>query len=244
MQISQNIDPYQHVSNIYSHLMNFVSYKWWATYIYAITQNRTVKKPTVLEIGAGNCSLGKYIMKFYPNYIASDISINMLKISKAKLNKVCCDMSSLPFNTQFDLIISAFDSINYITNKRKLLKTFKEVSNLLSEKGVFTFDTALENNSYKHEKNANGEWKSSGFKYSRESKFYVNSRIHKNIFLIKYPDGTIVKEIHKQKIYPFHTFYEMAEKSGLKIVNCYKAFSLQKGKAESDRVQFIMQKDN
>ena len=243
MQKSINTDPYQHVSNIYSHLMNFVSYKWWAIYVYSIIKNKTIKEPAVLEIGAGNCSLGKHIIKNYPNYVASDISVNMLKKSNSKLNRVCCDMSSLPFNKKFDLIISAFDSINYITNKTKLLKTFNEISNLLNPNGIFTFDTALENNSYKHEKNASGEWKSSGFKYSRESKFYVNSKIHKNIFIIKYPDGSTVKEIHKQKIYPFYTFYEMADKSGLKIVNCYKAFSLQKGKAESDRVQFIMLKE-
>ena len=38
------------------------------------------------------------------------------------------------------------------------------------------------------------------------------------------------------------TFFDMAEKSGLYVVNCYKAFSYTKGKASSDRVQFIMRR--
>lgn len=239
---SVKIDPYLHVSNIYPHLMNFVSYKWWARYIYTITKNKVVKNPAVLEIASGNCSMAKYLIKFYPNYIASDMSLSMLKTSKHTFNRICCDMSDLPFNKYFDLIFSSFDSINYLTNKKLLLKTFKGISNSLNKKGVFTFDVALENNSYKHEKTANGKWKSSGFVYSRESEFLAGSRIHKNIFKIQYPDGNIYTEIHRQKIYPFQTFYEMAEKSGLYVVNCYKAFSLQKGKATSDRVQFIMKR--
>lgn len=68
------------------------------------------------------------------------------------------------------------------------------------------------------------------------------SKIHKNIFTIEYPDGEIFTEIHRQKIYSYDTFFEIAENSGLYVVNCYKAFSYQKGKAISDRVQFIMKR--
>lgn len=239
---SPNIDPYLHVSNIYPHLMNFVSYKWWARYIYTITKIKTVRKPAVLEIASGNCLMAKYLIKFYPDYIASDISLSMLKASEQNITRVCCDMSCLPFNKKFDLIISSFDSVNYITNKKTLLKTFKGISNLLNKKGIFTFDAALENNSYKHEKTASKKGKISGFIYFRESKFLAGSKIHKNIFTIQYPDGKVFTETHKQKIYPLELFYEIAEKSGLQVVNCYKAFSFQKGKANSDRVQFIMKR--
>ncbi len=68
------------------------------------------------------------------------------------------------------------------------------------------------------------------------------SKIHKNIFTIICPTGEILLETHKQKIYSYDTFFEMAEKSGLYVVNCYKAFSHTKGKASSDRVQFIMKR--
>ncbi len=51
-------------------------------------------------------------------------------------------------------------------------------------------------------------------------------------------------ETHKQKIFSYNTFFDIAEKSGLYVVNCYKAFSFQKGKETSDRVQFIMKRKN
>lgn len=235
-------DPYLHVANIYPHLMNFVSYKWWARYIYTITKPKVVKNPSVLELAAGNCSLAGHLSKLYKNYIVTDISQSMLKDSDIKLVRVCSDMTSMPFNKFFDLILISFDSVNYLLSKKRLLELFKEINNHLTDDGIFTFDAALESNSYKHQKTASTKGNTNGFRYHRKSIFMPLSKIHKNIFTIEYPNGEIFSEIHKQKIYSYETFFEIAEKSGLYVVNCFKAFSYQKGKATSDRVQFIMKR--
>jgi ubiquinone/menaquinone biosynthesis C-methylase UbiE len=224
--------------------MNFVSYKWWARYVFTITKYKTIKNPAVLELAAGNCALAKHLSKMYPNYIASDISFKMLIQGDQKIKRVCCDMVYLPFNKRFDLIISSFDSVNYLTNKKKLLLLFKEVKKSLNTKGIFAFDAALESNSYKHQKTASQKGKTNGYTYLRKSIFLPASRIHKNIFTITYPDGKTITEIHRQKIYSYETFFEAANKSGLYVVNCYKAFSMIKGKATTDRVQFIMKRIN
>jgi len=242
LQNQNQSDPYLHVANIYFHLMNFVSYKWWGRYIYTITKPIVVKNPVVLELAAGNCSLAEHLSKLYKNYLVTDISKSMLNQSKKKLNRVCCDMTAIPFAKKFDLILTSFDSVNYLLSKKRLLIFFKEACNNLAEKGVLTFDVALENNSYKHQKTATTKGRAKGFTYFRKSIFLPASKIHKNIFTVKYPTGEIFTETHKQKIYSYDTFFDMAEKSGLYIVNCYKAFSNTKGKASSDRVQFIMKR--
>ena len=151
-------------------------------------------------------------------------------------------MTAIPFNKKFDLIFSSFDSVNYLMNKKLLLKFFREVEDYLSENGVFTFDAALESNSYKHQKTAITKGKTKGFSYNRKSVFLPKSKIHKNIFTITYPNGKHFQKLHKQKIFSYSTFFDLAEKSNLYVVNCYKAFSYQKGKATSDRVQFIMKR--
>lgn len=242
MPAKKQIDPYLHVSKIYSQLIDFVDYKWWAKYIYSITKNSLPKNPVVLEIGAGNCVLANYLSKHYKKYFASDISLQMLNQKKIPVKKICCNMTSLPFTKKFDLIFSAFDSVNYLLTKKDLLKHFNEVSSHLTENGIFTFDTALENNSYKHQKTANKSGKYKKYFYNRVSLFDPKTKTHKNIFSVIYPDGNIYKETHTQKIFPFNTFFELAEKSGLYVVNCYKAFSYTKGIASSDRVQFIMKR--
>lgn len=242
LPVKNQVDPYQHVAKIYSKLMDFVDYKWWAKYIYSITKKSLPKNPIVLEIGAGNCSLANYLSKHYKKYFASDISFQMLNQKKIAVKKICCDMTLLPIKVKFDLIFSAFDSVNYLLTKKDLLTHFNEVSSHLTENGIFTFDTALENNSYKHQKTASKSGKNKKYLYKRQSVYNKKNQIHKNIFTIIYPDGNIYKEIHTQKIFSFDTFFELAEKSGLYIVNCYKAFSYAKGKASSDRVQFIMKR--
>ena len=63
-------------------------------------------------------------------------------------------MKEIPFKSKFDLIFSSFDSINYLLSKQKVLQHFKQVKNILSDDGIFSFDTALESNSYKHQKTA------------------------------------------------------------------------------------------
>ena len=244
MQKPNLTDPYQHVSNIYPHLMDFISYKWWARYLYIITKSKDVKNPSVLEIAAGNCTLAKHLSKLHEDYLVTDISKSMLNHGTDKLNKVCCDMTALPFKSKFDLILASFDSVNYLKTNKKLLQLFKQVNSLITEKGVFTFDAALESNSYKHQKTATVKGKSKGFTYQRKSIYLPKSRIHKNIFTITYPNGDIFIETHKQKIFSYNTFFDLAEKSGLFVVNCYKAFSFQKGKETSDRVQFIMKRKN
>ncbi|HEX9253457.1 MAG TPA: hypothetical protein VF870_14525, partial [Ignavibacteriaceae bacterium] len=133
-------------------------------------------------------------------------------------------------------------SVNYLLSKKRLLKFFKEAKNHLTENGVLTFDAALESNSYKHQKTATTKGKAKGFKYHRKSIYLPKSKIHKNIFTIFYPNGETFSETHKQKIYSYDTFFEMAEKCGLYVVNCYKAFSHTRGKATSDRAQFIMKR--
>lgn len=209
---------------------------------YSITKFNVVKNPAVLELAAGNCSLADHLSKLYKDYLVTDISKSMLSHSKNKLNKVCCDMTAVPFSKKFDLILTSFDSVNYLLNKKQLLKFFKEANNHLTEDGVLTFDAALESNSYKHQKTATTKGKVKGFKYHRKSIYLPKSKIHKNIFIIVYPNGETFSETHKQKIYSYDTFFEMAEKSGLYVVNCYKAFSYTRGKATSDRVQFIMKR--
>jgi len=237
-------DPYKHVANIYPHLMDFISYKWWARYLYMITKSKRIKNPSVLELAAGTGTLAKHLSKPYKDYLVTDISKSMLNHCTDKLNKVCCDMTALPFKKKFDIIFSSFDSVNYLRSTKNLLQLFKEVNNSLTKNGTFTFDAALESNSYKHQKTATIKGKSSGFTYQRKSVYLPKSKIHKNIFTITYPNGEVFTETHKQKIFSYNTFFDLADKSGLYVVNCYKAFSFQKGKETSDRVQFILRRKN
>ena len=241
-----SLPVYDLVSLIYEELMRDVNYNKWSKYLLdVISEYLDNKDPSVLELASGNCKIARHISKKYHNIIASDLSLPMLQNGKKNfITKVCCDMTSLPFNNKFDLIYSTFDSVNYLFSKRKLLTLFLEVKKILSASGIFTFDVSLEKNSLEFEGSYSVEGKINGYSFTRKSKYNPISRIHKNIFSITDEYGNVKKEIHKQKIYKFETYFDIIAKAGMYVVECLDAFTFNNGNQHSERVQFIIKINN
>jgi SAM-dependent methyltransferase len=235
--------PYEALAVIYDHLMKNVRYDFWAEYIHILVKDYVPRRPKVLELAAGNLKFAKKIHSHFKNIIVSDISFNMLSNSaRTLIPRVCCDMTALPFKGKFDLVVSSFDSVNYLTTKSKLTALFKEVENILTEEGIFTFDVVLENNCITYEQFANRSGNYKGIDFEQISNYDREKKFHKNIFNIFLPTGESVKEVHKQKIYPFFTYFDVISKTNLYVVDCLKTFSFEKADAESERAQFILKR--
>jgi SAM-dependent methyltransferase len=220
--------------------MRKVHYDYWADYIYSITRHFVDENPRVLELASGNCQLAYYLSAYYPKYYATDISLTMLSLGINEVkHKICCDMKFIPFRSKFDLIVSAFDSFNYLLSKKELLSVFNEVKKLMNQQSLFTFDVSLERNSFRHVKDPirNGTYK--GVKYKQETDFNEKTKVHRNVFHITYQDGRAAKEVHLQKIYSFDTYFELMDNAGLSVKECLDAFTYKDGKSTSSRVQFL-----
>jgi SAM-dependent methyltransferase len=233
--------PYEKLAPIYDHVMSHVNYDLWVLYIESIVNTYLSKNSRILELGAGNCRFAKAFAGYYPNLITTDLSPDMLKSSgETCFPKVCCEMTKIPFNSKFDLIYSTFDSVNYLTSKKKLLSLFREVKRILSVEGIFTFDVSLERNSLIHAKELRKSKNHKGIKYLQLSEYNPKNRIHKNIFQIQFDDDSKYTEVHKEKIYKYETYFELMKKAGLYVEKCLETFTSKKGKANSKRVQFIV----
>ncbi|PIW68980.1 MAG: hypothetical protein COW08_09640 [Ignavibacteriales bacterium CG12_big_fil_rev_8_21_14_0_65_30_8] len=235
-------ENYSLVSKIYPHLMRKISYEYWADYLFLISKNFIKRDAFVLELAAGNCTLAKFYNKKYKNIIATDLSFSMLNSSADKsIKKVLCNMISLPFKNSFNLIFSCFDSVNYLLIKKDVNKLFANINNLLSDKGIFTFDVSLENNSRIHIKEPIREGKYKGITYKHTTSYDPKKRIHKNSFEIKLKDKTFT-EVHRQKIYPFIDYFKLLQKNELFVLHCYDAFTFKDATENSNRVQFVVKK--
>jgi len=233
---------YDKVADIYPYLMRTIHYDKWAKYLYEIVKTSVNKNDVILELGAGNGKLADHLRHYFPDIIITDLSFNMLsQDSEYGIKKVCCDMTSIPFNARFTLIYSAFDSVNYLTTKKKLLSFFKEVKRILAEGGIFTFDVSLERNSLKHIKEPFRKGKYKGISFVQKSWYCPKSRIHKNTFNLEIESKSYLEQ-HKQKIYPFEEYFMMIEKAGLYVSECFEAFTFNNGNAECERVQFVVRK--
>jgi SAM-dependent methyltransferase len=234
---------YDSVSLIYDNLMRTVRYDYWADYIYDISSKYIDTKSKVLELGSGNCKLAAFLKKKYKNIIATDLSFQMLRLNKKiTLPKICCNMTRLPFNTKFDLIISTFDSVNYLLYKKDLMNLFKGISTVLSEHGIFTFDVSMEKNSITHSVYPDRVGKVEQIKFTQKSQFNNKNKIHRNIFEIQLANGEKITEIHKERIYSFNDYFILIEKAGLFVTECLEAFSFKDGTRYSKRLQFIVKK--
>jgi len=233
---------YSVLAEIYNYVMRRVRYDRWCEYLYYVTKEYLPDDPKILELAAGNCSLTKLFSKYYNGIIATDLSIHMLKKAVCGCEKVCCNMARLPFRIKFDLIYSTFDSINYIKSKSGLMQMFREVSCIISDTGIFTFDVSMEKNSLKHIEEPVRKGRYKGVSYVHKSEYDREKRIHKNIFTVEDLSGQKSVEVHYQKIYPFETYFEIIPKAGLYVAACYKAFSFTRGSSDSERLQFILKK--
>jgi ubiquinone/menaquinone biosynthesis C-methylase UbiE len=236
-------DNYNKLAHVYEHLMRLVRYDKWADYLYELSKDYLTDNPKTLELACGKGNLAEFISKYYNDIIITDKSFQMLYKSKYEtFKKICCDMTSLPFNSKFDFIFSTFDSINYLTSKKSLLVLFSEVRRVLADNGLFTFDVSLENNSYKHIKTPIRKGNYNGVSYLQKTSYDNNKKIHKNIFEIKFNNSEVYKEIHTQKIYPFEIYFQLLEQAKLYVIGCYDAFTFIKAKASMERVQFLVRK--
>jgi ubiquinone/menaquinone biosynthesis C-methylase UbiE len=237
---SSSIKIYDKVADIYPHLMQTIRYDKWAKYIFKIVNSSVKKSDIVLELGAGNGDLANHFKNYYPHIIITDLSFKMLNQERIYGGlKICCDMTRTPFNTNFNLIYSAFDSINYLTSRKKLLAFFKEIKRILNKGGIFTFDVSLERNSLKHIKEPFRKGNYKGISYVQKSKYNPKSRIHMNFFSMETENGKFY-ENHRQKIYPFEEYFQAIDKSGLYVAECFNAFTFDLGNAECERVQFVV----
>ncbi len=233
--------PYSMVSEIYSDLMEDVNYRRWARYIYFLVKEKINPASEILELASGNCKLVDNLIHKNKKIICTDISKQMLMQSNYD-KKIVCDMTSLPFNKKFDLVISTFDSVNYLLTKKKLLLLFEEVARVLKIDGIFAFDVSLEKNSYIHQRYSKKDGKTKKYHYKRKSIYDPKTRIHSNIFLIKDNYGNLYTEKHKQRIYEFDAYFELLDKAGLYVMNCFKTFTSKQGTVNSDRLQFIVKR--
>jgi SAM-dependent methyltransferase len=237
-------DPYKIVSIIYNHIMKTIGYHEWGKYITSLKEFYAPEAKTFLEIAAGSGKLSNYLGKVFPQIILSDISLSMISQSDKSFNRVCADMKLLPFKTKFDFIYSSFDSINYLMNETNLYDYFSEINNILSENGIFTFDAALENNSIKNARRLNRKGKFKNILFAQNSVYDADKKIHFNKFKLKLENGEIFEEVHSQKIFDFNIYFEISKRAGLSVIACYDAFTFEDANKDSERIQFIMKRNN
>ncbi len=92
------------------------------------------------------CGAGSLLRLIDDNgFEATGVDISRHQVQHARQNAlgatlVVQDVRQLSLDRKFDVVTCMFDSLNYLTTKQDLLKTFRKVNRHLSRSGIFAFD--------------------------------------------------------------------------------------------------------
>lgn len=240
---------YNEFAYLYDKLINDVDYKSWVDYYFKIFQRYGLKPKLGLDLGCGTGNMTVELAKRGIEMTGVDLSEDMLMVAREKsegldilyLNQ---DMAEFELYGTVDFVISSLDCINYVTDKRELLRVFKLVNNYLDPGGLFIFDI---NTSYKLENvignntfvieddNVFFTWQNEYDKKKKICDFYLT-------FFCKEGNGyTRFDEQHSERAYEIDEIKTLIESSGMKLLKVYNSLSFDNPKKNSERVFFVAQ---
>lgn len=207
-----------------------------------------------LDLACGTGNVSSILVNNFSNTYLVDMSEDMLEMACFKFMEqntkamiVHQDMTKLNLNHKFDLITCVLDSTNYILEDNKLLDYFKSVYNHLKDEGIFIFDI----NSFYKLTNILGN---NIFTYNEEDVFYTwENTLKDNIvnmfltFFVKDNESELYErfeEEHYERAYTEEEIESFLSKANLKILNKFDGYSNNKVSKESERILYVIGKDN
>ena len=211
-------------------------------------------EPIIADLGCGTGSMCAELAARGYDVIGIDNSPQMLAEARRKAADRG-DSNILFLEQELDAIdlygtvgafVSTIDSVNYLTDKRRLRRLFKLVSNYLQPGGLFVFDV---NTEYKMQDIiGNGVfyeitddicylWKSNYVKSDRVSTFDLT-------FFIRGAGGGWDRfdEIHRQRAYSLGDFQEAARGTGLEFTGLFNFLSYRKPSDHAAKINYVLQK--
>ncbi len=236
-------------AHIYDALMDDIPYGEWADHYHRLFKRFGCKTRLGLDLGCGTGSMTVELARRGAEMIGVDLSADMLAVAEEKAAAAGLDILYLNQDmTQFELygtvdfIVSSLDCVNYITDKRDLLRVFKLVNNYLDPGGLFIFDV---NSEYKLSSVlgrsafvGDGEdifwaWQNYYDKKSRLCDFYLS------FFEREGERYRRFDEVHTERAYSVGELTGLLERAGMKVEGVFHGLTLQKPRENSQRLMFV-----
>lgn len=135
--------PFSVLAPLYDRLMYEVPYEDWASFVLAVLAGKGAHPETVLDLGCGTGLSAKPYLRRGLRVTGLDASPEMLDIAAHEsggLELVEGDFRDFDLGRRFDLVISAFDSLNNLTTLADLRAAFLRVRAHLEPGGWLVAD--------------------------------------------------------------------------------------------------------
>ena len=230
------MDAYTGFAEVYDTFMDNVPYAEWTEYYAGILKENGIRDGLVLDLGCGTGSMTELLAGLGYDMIGVDNSEEMLEIASEKkaasghdILYLLQDMREFELYGTVRAVISACDSVNYITEPEELAETFALVNNYLDPGGLFLFDV---NTVHKYrdvlgDTTIAEDREEASFIW--ENSYDPESRINTYELAVFLPreDGLYEKceELHCQRGYEKTEIENLLKEAGMEIEGVYDAYT-------------------
>lgn len=240
------------VADFYDHLMRSIPYRWWLVYVKELLAKFNKRPSLALDLACGTGSFTLLLAEKGYRAVGVDNSMDMLAVARRKARErglpvpfVLQDASALAFKPVFGLVVSLFDSLNYVIGAERLQRVFDRVSEACRPGGAFIFDVntirALELELFTQNNLSTSDW----LKYNWTSQYDADTRIstiRMDFEVYQGEEKFVFSEVHHQMGYELSQIERMLKKSGFEVLAVFDAYSMVKANRLSTRAFFVGEK--
>lgn len=232
------------VAPYYDRLMSTVPYSMWVGYYLLLLSQQDVHPRTILDVCCGTGTMCEMLHREGFETAGVDLAPGMIAEAKRKaaekelpIEYWCMDAASFELNRRFDAALSFYDSLNNITDPRRLQMAFYRVAEHLEPGGSWIFDM---NTAYAFEQRM---FDQQSLKPGADLRYkWVGDwdPIHRliTVHMKFWFEGQEFEETHIQRAYELDDVRQMLEAAGFEDIRVYNSYSLDPPRKKTDRVHF------
>ena len=248
------MEAYTGFAEVYDLFMDNVPYEQWAEYITGLLREYGIEDGLVLDLGCGTGTMTELLAEAGYDMIGIDQSEEMLEEALEKKEAsghdilyLCQDMREFELYGTVRAIVCVCDSMNYILEEEEILDILSAAAyNYLDYDGLF-FDL---NTEYKYREilgeQTIAENREEG-SFIWENYYDEAQRINEYqlTLFVKEKEDLYRKfeETHYQRAYSLDTVRNLVERSGLRLLHMYDAFTREPAREDSERIYVICQRE-
>ena len=249
------MEAYTGFAEVYDLFMDNVPYEQWAKYITGLLREYGIEDGLVLDLGCGTGTMTELLAEAGDDMIGIDQSEEMLEEALEKKEAsghdilyLCQDMREFELYGTVRAIVCVCDSMNYILEEEEILDILSAAAyNYLDYDGLFIFDL---NTEYKYREllgeQTIAENREEG-SFIWENYYDETQRINEyqlTLFVREEKDlYRKYEETHYQRAYSLDTVRNLVERSGLRLLHIYDAFTREPAREDSERIYVICQRE-
>ena len=244
---------YEAFAYVYDEYMDNIPYDDWCKYLLELLDRYGAKKgDNIADLGCGTGNVTMRLSKAGFSMVGLDLSTDMLTVAAEKMSDSsdtiiysCQDIRDFTLPFRYDYMTSIGDSMNYMTSLDDLKSVFRSVRDNLNDGGAFIFDLKTRH----FFKDIVGD---NTYAENREDSAFIwdnyyddesdNNEYQLAVFIKDEDEDLFVRyeEEHYQHGFSLEEVKKSIEEAGLKLIDCFNAFTYDAASEDDERWYFIV----